>query len=205
MERLFVSNKDESVRMFDNYILDKLSRVHYSVPILIYVPVMIYFMYDAIAVSQLQWTQIAGMLLFGGFVWTFTEYFLHRFVFHFQPSSDFGKKLHFLFHGVHHDYPNDSYRLVMVPTISLPLAFGLYFLFEAMIGPELISPFFVGLVFGYLVYDLGHYSFHHLNWKNKTFQSLKKHHMMHHYNQPEKGFGVSSRFWDYIFMTTYKK
>lgn len=33
-----------------------------------------------------------------------------------------GKKLHFMSHGIHHDYPRDSTRLVMPLLLSLPLA-----------------------------------------------------------------------------------
>jgi 4-hydroxysphinganine ceramide fatty acyl 2-hydroxylase len=48
-------------------------------------------------------------------------------------SSKLGEKIHFIFHGVHHDYPSDSRRLVMPPSVSIPLAILFYFLFEAIL------------------------------------------------------------------------
>ncbi len=48
------------------------------------------------------------MLALGGLaIWTLTEYWLHRLLFHWQPKFRGGDKLHFIIHGVHHDHPND--------------------------------------------------------------------------------------------------
>jgi sterol desaturase/sphingolipid hydroxylase (fatty acid hydroxylase superfamily) len=30
---------------------------------------------------------------------------------------------------------------------------------------------------------------------------VKHHHVLHHYHDPEKGYGVSSPLWDYVFRT----
>ena len=61
----------------------------------------------------------------GGWVfWTLTEYWLHRIVFHFEPEDGIGARLHWIIHGVHHDHPNDPMRLVMPPSVSVPLAPG---------------------------------------------------------------------------------
>ena len=65
---------------------------------------------------------VAGLFLVGVLVWTLLEYIIHRYVFHYEPKSRLGKQFHFIVHGVHHDYPNDARRLVMPPSISLPLA-----------------------------------------------------------------------------------
>jgi hypothetical protein len=106
MAKNFVSNKDETVRMFDNDFLEAFSRVHYTVPIIIYLPVIAYLLYLSIAAYSLTALTIAGLFLAGIAVWSLTEYLLHRFVFHFPAKSKFGKKIHFMFHGVHHDYPS---------------------------------------------------------------------------------------------------
>ena len=61
--------------------------------------------------------------LLGGYLfWTLTEYWLHRIVFHFEPEKGIGARLHWIIHGVHHDHPNDPMRLVMPPSLSIPLA-----------------------------------------------------------------------------------
>lgn len=204
-KKLFISNKDECVPMFKNKLLDKLTRVHFTVPLFIYVPVILYFFYKSTFVFELSFLIIAGLLLVGLFVWTLTEYILHRFIFHWELPGEWGKKIHFIFHGVHHDYPSDSMRLVMVPTVSIPLALLFYYLFYLMFGESNVAPFFIGFLIGYLFYDMTHYAVHHFNMKSKFWLALKHHHMIHHYSDDHNGFGVSSKFWDLVFRTTFKK
>ena len=67
------------------------------------------------------WNSV-GLAMGGYAVWTLTEYWLHRVVFHFEPERGIGARLHWMIHGVHHDHPNDPMRLVMPPSASLPLA-----------------------------------------------------------------------------------
>ena len=203
MTKNFVSNKDETVRMFENNFFEALSRVHPSIPVIIYLPVISFFLYRSIIIFELSFITILSLILLGVAIWTLTEYTLHRFIFHYKPKTKFGEKIHFIFHGVHHDYPNDSRRLVMPPSVSVPLAVMFYFLFEAILGNILVAPFFIGFLIGYLFYDLTHYAVHHFNIHNKFWLALKKHHMRHHYQDSEKGFGVSSPVWDEIIGTYF--
>lgn len=204
-EKLFVSAKDESVRIFKSDILDKMSRVHFTMPLVLYVPVVIYCLYIALAkYSNPVWLAI---ILFGMgvFIWTLAEYILHRFVFHYEPTTQWGKRLHFLTHGIHHDYPNDSKRLVMVPVISIPLCVFFYTLFYYILTPPYVHAYFAGFVAGYLYYDMVHYALHHAQFKNKYWQKMKNYHMRHHYLEPHNGFGVSNTFWDVVFNSCFKK
>jgi len=205
MAKNFISNKDESVQMFENPLLERLTRIHFSVPLFIFVPVIVYCFYKAIFGFHLPALSILGYVALGLFVWTFTEYILHRFVFHWKPPGKFGERIHFIFHGVHHDYPSDSKRLVMVPTVSIPLAALFFFLFKALLGGVHVFPFFSGFLIGYLFYDMTHYAVHHFNFKSKFWLDLKHHHMLHHYKDMHNGYGVSSKFWDLIFRTTFGK
>lgn len=204
MPKNFVSNKDETVRMFKNDFLEALSRVHPSVPLIIYVPVVVYVLYLAVVDYSLSFLTILGLFVFGVFIWTITEYVLHRFIFHFKPKSQLGEKLHFIFHGVHHDYPSDSRRLVMPPSVSIPLAVLFFFLFRFLIGQIYVYPFFAGFLVGYLFYDITHYAIHHFNMHSKFWLEIKNHHMRHHYLDPNKGFGVSSPLWDMIIGTNFR-
>ncbi|MCB9339748.1 MAG: sterol desaturase family protein [Lewinellaceae bacterium] len=204
MKKLFVSNKDESARMFKYDWMELFSKVHFSVPLFLYVPVVGIFLYLAFTNPEMGVLAVVGLFAAGAFSWTVAEYFLHRFVFHYEPTTDWGQRVHFLVHGVHHDYPNDSKRLVMPPPISVPLAFLFYFLFKYLMGPSLMEPFYAGFVAGYLCYDMLHYAVHHANWDIKWFMQLKAHHLKHHFKEPEKGFGVSTPLWDLIIGTDYK-
>lgn len=203
MAKKFVSNKDETVRMFKSDLMEALSRVHPSVPLIIFIPVILFMIYLSIWKFQISALSIFGLIIFGIFIWTITEYLLHRYIFHLDLKSEIGKKIHFIFHGVHHDYPSDSRRLVMPPSVSIPLASLFYVLFRFLIGNISVHPFFAGFLIGYLFYDMTHYAVHHFNMHNKFWLAIKHHHIKHHYKDPDRGFGVSSPLWDVVFRTNY--
>ncbi len=205
MKKLFISNKDESVRLFESDFLEKFTHVHYLTPIVVFGPVVAYFLYLTALHPLSGLLTAVGMFVAGAIAWSFTEYFLHRFVFHYHPTSEFGKRIHFLLHGVHHDYPNDSNRLVMAPLISIPLAFAFYYGFKTIIPIHLLYPYFAGFVTGYIFYDTLHYALHHLDFKGKWWIALKTHHLKHHFKDPEKGYGVSSPVWDVIVGSNFVK
>jgi 4-hydroxysphinganine ceramide fatty acyl 2-hydroxylase len=204
MAKHFISSKDESPRMFKSDFLELFSKVHWTVPLVIYVPVIAYFSYSSIS-NGINFLMFLMIFVLGFFFWTLTEYILHRFIFHFQPKSNWGKRIHWMFHGVHHDYPQDSFRLVMPPSVSIPLAFLFYFLFYSIIPIGINEAFFSGFVLGYLTYDISHFAIHHFAFRNKFLLKLKTHHMKHHYTDPSAGYGVSSPIWDYVFGTKFKK
>ncbi len=206
MAKLFVSNDPEvSPRIFKSDFLEKFTKVHWSVPLWLFVPIIGYFIYRSYFLSHLPILNIILYIVFGMFIWTLTEYALHRWVFHFHPRSDFGKRLIFMFHGVHHDYPSDKWRLVMPPSVSLPLATFFYIIFRLIFGYVNVDPFFAGFLIGYLFYDITHYAIHHFNVRKKFWKDLKVHHTKHHFQDPELGFGVSNSFWDVVFRTGYDK
>lgn len=204
MKRNYISNSEGSIRMFKSNLMEILSKVHFAVPLFIFIPSIIIFIYKdfATGVSLLNF----GLYFFIGLgVWTITEYVMHRFVFHYHPTSEFGKKIHFIFHGVHHDYPRDKKRLVLPPSVSIPLATAFYLLFASFLTQELLFAFFPGFLLGYLMYDMLHYAMHHHNFKSGIMKKVKQHHMLHHYQDPEKGFGVSSSLWDIILRSGFTR
>lgn len=184
--------------------MEALSKVHFSVPLFIYVPALFFFGYRAFSL-HITLAGFAAYFLLGFLVWTATEYFLHRFIFHYHPTSQWGQRIHFIFHGVHHAYPRDKKRLVMPPSASLPLAALFYFLFSLVFTPVSVSAFFPGFLLGYLAYDLMHYAMHHYNFKSGLMKKIKQHHMLHHYQDPTKGFGVSSSLWDVVLGSYFEK
>lgn len=197
--RKFISNSTESIRMFRASWMEALSKVHFTVPLIIYLPVITWMLWQ----WEGSWLNGAGLFFVGFFAWTLNEYVLHRFVFHWVPPGKWGERLHFVWHGVHHDYPNDRLRLVMPPSLSIPLAIIFFYGFLALMGQPTVYPFFAGFVLGYLCYDMMHYAMHHLRWNHPFWQRLKQHHMLHHYQENDRGFGVSNPLWDYVFNTTF--
>jgi sterol desaturase/sphingolipid hydroxylase (fatty acid hydroxylase superfamily) len=203
MKKNYISNSRCSVRMFKSNVMESLSKVHFSVPLFIYIPVILIFSIKAFTGNI---GAVFFMLYFiaGLFTWTITEYFLHRYIFHFEPSSAWGKRLHFIFHGVHHDFPKDAKRLVMPPSASIPLAIAFYFFFTLFFKVQVnLFAFYPGFLTGYLAYDMLHYAMHHFNFKSGFMKKIKQHHMLHHYDDAAKGYGVSSALWDHIFKSGF--
>jgi hypothetical protein len=220
-ERRYVSNEDETCRMFGSELFERLSHVHPAIPHVLYVPVITVMLIQAVRAGQSP-LLIAGLLAGGAMVWSLLEYVIHRFVFHppqwiedetraitaslatgqavIPALPSWRHKFYFLVHGVHHDYPNDSGRLVMPPSVSIPLAVIFFFLFQWLLGP-LTPAAFAGLVGGYLAYDTTHYLTHHSPGKTALGRYQKKRHFRHHYYDSTRNFGVSSPLWDVIWGT----
>jgi sterol desaturase/sphingolipid hydroxylase (fatty acid hydroxylase superfamily) len=132
--------------------------------------------------------------------WTLCEYWAHRVVFHFEPEHGTGAKLHWMVHGVHHDHPNDSRRLVLPPALSVPLAAVFLAIFFAVLGRFAWS-FASGFLIGYVIYDSLHYALHHRRPKSRVGRRLHEWHMRHHFEDHHTAFGVSAPWWDIAFGT----
>ena len=146
--------------MFESDLLDRLSRVHPAVPPVIFLPaVVVLFVLGAPGAASAAVT--VGLVAAGWLFWTLAEYWIHRLVFHFEPESGPGARFHWIIHGVHHDHPNDPLRLVMPPSVSVPLAAAFVGLFVLVLGTAAGAVFGAGFLLGYLVYDMTHYYLHH--------------------------------------------
>jgi dihydroceramide fatty acyl 2-hydroxylase len=189
-----------SPRMFDSDLLDKLSRVHPVVPVVIFLPaiVVLLVLAGAGSVSALG---IVGLFLGGYLFWTLSEYWIHRVIFHFEPEGGFGARLHWIIHGVHHDHPNDPLRLVMPPSVSVPLSSLFCLAFSAVLGTPLWYAFGGGFLAGYLLYDMTHYYLHHHRPKWRIGKRLRELHMRHHFQDDTVMFGISAPYWDHAFRT----
>ncbi|HEY1359160.1 MAG TPA: sterol desaturase family protein [Thermoleophilaceae bacterium] len=188
-----------SPRMFESDFMDRLSRVHPVVPLVIFIPtIAVLFGLGLEGPSTLR---VIGLIVAGFLFWTLTEYWLHRLVFHFEPENGIGARLHWIIHGVHHDHPNDPLRLVMPPSVSVPLAFLFYLGFAALLGKPDAYLFMAGFLAGYLNYDMTHFHVHHHKPRTRFGRYLRELHMRHHFQDDKAGFGVSAPFWDHVFRT----
>jgi sterol desaturase/sphingolipid hydroxylase (fatty acid hydroxylase superfamily) len=191
----------QSIRLFENELLERLSHVHPITPLLMWAPIAGYLFWRSFALYDLPVGPVIAIAIAGVFVWTLSEYCLHRYIFHFRAKSKAGKWFVFLFHGNHHDDPKDKTRLVMPPAGSIPIMALLYLLFGLFVPQPWIQPFCAGFILGYLVYDYIHYSTHHFPMKNRVAKFIKLYHLKHHYSGERGRFGVSSPLWDLIFGT----
>src|SRR5215207_10716075 len=145
--------------MFESDLLDRLSRVHPAVPPLIFLPAVVLLF--VIGARRLTALETVGLVVAGWLFWTLAEYWIHRLVFHFEPEKGPGARFHWIIHGVHHDHPNDPLRLVMPPSVSVPLSALFCLGFWAVLGSPHWYAFGAGFLAGYLLYDMNHYFLHH--------------------------------------------
>ena len=201
-----IIHDETPVRLFKSNFLEFFTHISPVTVVIIWLPVAVYFTWSAATnlASTSGWF-IPVAILLGLFLWTISEYTLHRFVFHFKPHSPRQERLSFLFHGVHHAQPQCKTRLVMPIALSVPLA-AVFFLLFSLIGSLLgalnwVGPLFTGFLVGYLIYDLTHYATHHFPMRSGYAKYIKRYHMQHHYKTPDARYGVSSPAWDYVFGT----
>jgi sterol desaturase/sphingolipid hydroxylase (fatty acid hydroxylase superfamily) len=191
-----------SPRLFENDLLDKFSRVHWSVPLFVYMPVVVLLGY--VSVQALSIPAAASAVLLGYLIWTLIEYFGHRFLFHYEFPGRFGARIHFLIHGVHHVHPNDPLRLVMPALLSGPIMAIALVVTMLLFGGPLAYPVLMGFIIGYLIYDMTHFYLHHAEPKTRVGLAMRRAHMLHHFRDPAKGFGVSAPWWDQVFKTAFE-
>jgi sterol desaturase/sphingolipid hydroxylase (fatty acid hydroxylase superfamily) len=170
------------------------------VPVIIFGPLIV--LLAAWGLSRVDAVVLAGLLAGGYAMWTLFEYWLHRVVFHFEPSAGIGARLHWIIHGVHHDHPNDPLRLVMPPAVSVPLAALVFALLYLAFGGDYAPGLGAGFFAGYLVYDMIHYYLHHSRPHGRLGRMLRERHMRHHFQDETCGFGISAPYWDEVFRTS---
>lgn len=187
-----INNKGQA-KIFENLFLERLTKTRPWVIYAMYVPLV--FLLILFLTAMLSWTLV--------------EYLTHRFLFHFEAKTAIGKRLVYIFHENHHEYPRDRSRLFMPPVPSILIAV-VYLLFFSLIswwisgeqGYGLI--FFSGFISGYLIYVSLHFAIHAYA-PPKYLKALWRHHHLHHYKYPDKAFGVSPAFWDVLFHTSPSK
>ncbi|KAK4488091.1 hypothetical protein RD792_003833 [Penstemon davidsonii] len=190
----------EGPRFFESDFWEYLTRNEWYVIPLIWLPVVAWFISSSIRLGHTI-PQVVLMAAFGIFVWTLIEYTLHRFLFHIKTKSYWGNTLHYLIHGCHHKHPMDGLRLVFPPAATAVLLFPFWHVLKLMSTPSTTPALFGGGLLGYVMYDVTHYYLHHGQPTNEVPKNLKKYHLNHHFRIQNKGFGITSSFWDKAFGT----
>ena len=189
----------QGTRAFESDFMERLSRVHPAFPGVFWGPVALFTIGWGIH-TGVHWAAAIGLVLAGFFAWTFFEYVLHRWIFHFIPKSDGLKKWYYLVHQIHHDYQEWD-RLVAPPLLSGALCAFFLGLFWLIFGTPTMWPFFGGFTIGYLAYDYVHFYTHFAKPKSAIGKGLRRRHLQHHHAYPDRWYGVSSPLWDYVFRT----
>lgn len=195
--------KEGQATLFENTFLEILTKAPPALSATLYLIIGLVFLYVAY-LQQVMSSIGNGIALFLGAMifWTFFEYFFHRYINHIDeyfPESELANKIAYTLHGVHHEYPRDTERLIMPPVPGLFILALLYLIFYTILG-SYVYVFMPGFMMGYLIYTYIHLSTHKSNVP-RFLKTQYRHHALHHYKNQEKAFGVSTTFWDRVFGT----
>jgi sterol desaturase/sphingolipid hydroxylase (fatty acid hydroxylase superfamily) len=191
-------------KLFKSPILEKLSRTHISVPLIIFFSYSGGLLYWNVTHTSLSTLTTVLMFSLGVLTFTWVEYLMHRYVFHMSTYTEFRNKTQYLIHGVHHEFPKDKDRLAMPPLLSITISTLLLLIFKVILG-DLVFAFLPGFIVGYASYLGVHYMVHAFQPPKNIFKALWVNHGVHHYKDGEIVFGVSSPLWDYIYGTMREK
>jgi dihydroceramide fatty acyl 2-hydroxylase len=167
------------------------------------------FFYTALVVclivftpGEFSWRRDSLLIGLGVLSWTLIEYGLHRFVFHYNARSVFGRRLLYAAHLSHHEHPRATSHFFSSLLLSLPIA-TTYFLLAWVAAGSLhtASYMFSGLAAGYFCYEWLHFQAHHRRPRLRLFRYLKKYHLLHHHETPDFRFGVTSPLFDMLLGT----
>lgn len=136
----------------------------------------------------------AMFVLLGLFIFSFMEYFFHRWLFHGSL------RLLAQGHTSHHDNPNGYDSLpFFVPALVL---FALIEICEMLIPGSDSLLLASGIAIGYVIYGTSHFVIHHMRFRHSLIRSWAAFHHIHHYH-PDRNFGVTSPLWDVLLGTRY--
>ena len=199
MDQVLPKNKGTK-QLFHNPLLERLTRTHIAVPLVIFGLYASALLYWSIAHTTLSAGLTIVMFILGAVSFTWLEYIVHRYVFHMKTYTLLREKIQYTIHGVHHEFPKDKERLAMPPLVSITLSTLLLLFFRLILG-DLVFAFLPGFIVAYAGYLAIHYMVHAFPPPKNFFKVLWVNHSIHHYKDGEVVFGVSSPLWDYIYGT----
>jgi sterol desaturase/sphingolipid hydroxylase (fatty acid hydroxylase superfamily) len=191
-------------QLFKNPILEKLSRTHISVPLIIFFSFAVALLYWSATHTSLSAGLTTLLFFLGWLAFSWVEYMVHKHVFHMATYTQWREKFQYTMHGVHHEFPKDKDRLAMPPLLSITLGTILLLLFRLIMG-DFVFAFLPGFLVGYASYLGVHYMVHAYQPPKNFLKALWVNHGVHHYKNGEIVFGVSSPLWDYVYGTMKEK
>ena len=194
-------SKEKSPDLFERPWLNKLTRTHVAFPVGIFLVSAVGLLYFASINTQLSVLALVTLFFGGLLFFTFTEYSIHRWVYHPPENASEGfVNFTYKIHGIHHDYPKDKQRLAMPPWLTVLISVVLLLLFKLIMGQYSFA-FLAGFFAGYAFYLMIHYTVHIFPMPKNRLRVFWVNHAIHHYSEDDIMFGVSNPLWDYIFGT----
>jgi cyclopropane-fatty-acyl-phospholipid synthase len=128
--------------------------------------------------------------LAGWLAWSLLEYVIHGFLAH--RLRTFVSPLHW----GHHRTPAAVFTSALA---WVPLAVAIFAAAIALAGVVRGGAFGVGLLAGFLRYEVVHWRIHFRAPRGARQERLRAHHLAHHFVNPKAYFGVTTPFWDRVF------
>lgn len=187
-------------RFFRSRLLEAFTRSPPWLPYLLVGPVALWLLGGAL-VSSLSTLGLIALVAGGVLIWTLVEYLMHRFLFHLPASSRAGRLVSFLVHGHHHLHPDDGRRIAATPLQFASLALLVGGALRLTVGEPGWTALTAGFLVGYLGYEAIHWIAHHGRPRSRLLRAIRRHHLRHHHEEPNRRWGISSPLWDRVFRT----
>ncbi len=197
-----MSSEGVKVRIFQNPVLEALSHSNAVVNSVVWYGFGFFCLYHALGLIMARPLYALAIAVVTYIGWTLTEYVAHRFLFHYNATSDFGKKVFYIMHIHHHDYPDEMDRNMLPLSITIPVGSGIIIAALTLLDQPTAALFLGVYAIAYINYDLLHYMTHR-PWAPVPL-AWKRHHMLHHYRTDDANYGVQTAIWDRLF-GTYRK
>jgi len=177
---------------------DRFLQVHPAIPAAFYLPLAMWLLGRASAAAV-----PAGLLFVMGLaLWTLLEYVIHRGILHYADLGAWWNLGLAQVHASHHEHPEDVSKVVISPARTAPGTALIYLLLRTLLPSAEAGGLLSGILVGYLGYETFHYLYHapiSLRWG--WLVELRKYHARHHFETPDRRFGVTAPLWDFVFRT----
>ena len=138
-----------------------------------------------------------GAVVAGAMTWSLLEYALHRWAGHLPKGRIEVSREHLAHHAdARYFTPWVKKSLLAVPAVCLAVLAG-----WQLAGAALGALYGVGFAGAWLGYELLHRRIHTHAPLNAWGAWARRHHLQHHYGNPNLNHGVTSPLWDHIFGT----
>ena len=181
-----------------------MNRAHllYFKPFLLYLPLAVVLLIWAVTSAPFSWISCALIFTLSALGWPLVEYGVHRGIFHFPAKSAWVRSFLYRSHLVHHDDPQDIRFVFVRFSASVPINALIFLLLWSVVGQwQGAALAIAGLMAGYLFYEFVHYSAHFRTPKTPWMRYLKKYHVLHHHQDEQTRFGVTTPVVDWLFGT----
>jgi len=170
------------------------TRVNYWSEFAIDIPLGIVLIYASLRHHDLNPLAVFLTIGLGLFLFSFFEYFIHRWLFHGSV------RIMAEGHQSHHLNPVGYDSLpFFLPAMVLMILTGIFVLLMPMKSAFLLTG---TITFGYVTYGLSHFSIHHIRFQKSWAKHWSAHHLIHH-RHTDANFGVTTPVWDVLLGTRY--